>query len=102
MENRILHPCIGLTRADLSNYAVLPGENQRGTPMIVGDQFLHRVNRDGSFDSICMRCFQTIASTHCETALMGTEHRHECDGPPLFISPGPEHASATTASQREA
>jgi len=66
------------------------------------ERFLHHFNCDGSFDSICMRCFQTIASVNCDTALADAEHQHKCDGPPLFISPRSEHASVLTATHREA
>jgi phage tail protein X len=53
---------------------------------IAHDLFPHRLNRDGSFDSICKRCFQTIASGMSETALAAAEQGHTCDGPPLLHS----------------
>jgi hypothetical protein len=53
---------------------------------IAHDLFPHRVNRDGSFDSICKRCFQTIASCSNETALAAAEQEHRCDGPLLLYS----------------
>jgi hypothetical protein len=65
------------------------------------DQFLHRVNYDGSVDSICMCCFQTIASLRSGAVLADAEHQHKCDGPPLFISPRPEHSFALTAAHIE-
>ncbi|HEY4380141.1 MAG TPA: hypothetical protein VGN01_07325 [Acidobacteriaceae bacterium] len=53
---------------------------------IVPSLFPHRVNRDGSFDSICKRCFLTIASCASETELAAAEREHMCDGPPLLHS----------------
>ena len=41
--------------------------------------FPHRLNRDGSFDSICLKCFATIANTITETELKARENIHTCD-----------------------
>lgn len=41
--------------------------------------FKHRQTDDGNVDSICLRCFRTIGSHECETALSMMEARHECD-----------------------
>jgi hypothetical protein len=38
--------------------------------------FLHRADRDGTFDSICIRCFQTIATEFREA--VGAEIEHQC------------------------
>jgi len=42
-------------------------------------QFVHRHNRDGSFDSICAICFRTIANRDREFQLARDEHRHVCN-----------------------
>jgi hypothetical protein len=42
-------------------------------------QFLHRLNDDGTMDSICRECFTTVATTISESALKGEEQRHACD-----------------------
>lgn len=42
-------------------------------------QFLHRANRDGSFDSICKECFRTVATVKCESDLNVAERDHVCD-----------------------
>ncbi len=42
-------------------------------------QFAHRRNPDASFDSICTKCFQTIASEDSEGKLMAHEERHSCE-----------------------
>ena len=41
--------------------------------------FIHRRKSDGAVDSICLRCFRTIASNNHETALAAAEARHECE-----------------------
>ena len=61
--------------------------------------FPHRRNRDGSFDSICKRCFQTIASCSSETALSVAETKHTCDGPPLFIALRPQQNFLLSSTQ---
>jgi hypothetical protein len=42
--------------------------------------FPHRCNSDGTFDSICIECFQTIATTAEEGDLAQRESFHFCDG----------------------
>lgn len=48
--------------------------------------FAHRTNVNGSFDSICLLCFQTIATALTENELVKIEGRHSClqkpAGPP--------------------
>jgi hypothetical protein len=41
--------------------------------------FAHRNNDDGSFDSICHSCFQTIAQSECEQDLQAEERGHVCN-----------------------
>ena len=41
--------------------------------------FPHRHNRDGSHDSICPKCYATIASFRDETELAGSERDHSCE-----------------------
>ena len=40
--------------------------------------FQHRHNRDGSCDSICLRCYRTIASTLYQNWLAYEESNHVC------------------------
>ena len=42
--------------------------------------FSHRENRDGSFDSICLQCFATVASEGHEAELKVGEDAHICPG----------------------
>jgi hypothetical protein len=39
----------------------------------------HRLNKDGTIDSICSRCFRTIASCRHEEDLKAAEIAHVCD-----------------------
>ena len=41
--------------------------------------FRHRENLDGTWDSICMRCYATAAHTHREILLSPAESEHRCD-----------------------
>ena len=41
-------------------------------------EFCHRANDDGTFDSICMRCFDTAGSAKIEEALARLEREHLC------------------------
>jgi hypothetical protein len=40
--------------------------------------FHHRHNPDGSFDSICPRCYRTVSSGLAEANLARDESRHTC------------------------
>jgi hypothetical protein len=40
--------------------------------------FAHRHNPDGTIDSICLRCYLTIASKSEEQELEDSEHHHAC------------------------
>jgi hypothetical protein len=41
--------------------------------------FARRRNRDSTVDSICTKCYQTIASERDETKLTSAEEGHTCD-----------------------
>jgi hypothetical protein len=47
--------------------------------MIYPQKFPHRRNADGTYDSICNRCFATVASGAVETDLIQFEVRHVCE-----------------------
>lgn len=42
-------------------------------------QFVHRVNRNGTIDSICRECFRTVACSESESDLTKPEADHVCD-----------------------
>jgi hypothetical protein len=63
--------------------------------------FPHRENPDGTYDSICPHCFQTVANAESEVALTPAEEEHLCfmlrPFPPLpepYTKPAPRKQSA--------
>ncbi len=46
--------------------------------------FPHRHNKDGSSGSICLICFQTVATEFDEHALAWAERGHVCDPAEIF------------------
>jgi len=43
------------------------------------EPFPHRRNPDGSFDSICRKCFRTVATRRNEADLAQAEREHVCE-----------------------
>ncbi len=41
--------------------------------------FPHRMNSDGSYDSICTKCYATVSSSEHEEDLTAQEELHVCD-----------------------
>lgn len=41
--------------------------------------FSHRLNEDGTYDAICLRCFCTVANEGSEQALKLFEASHHCE-----------------------
>jgi hypothetical protein len=39
----------------------------------------HRRNKDGTFDSICLKCFLTVAHTETEAELLAYDRVHVCN-----------------------
>ena len=50
-----------------------------------GAEFHHRVNADGTIDSICLSCFLTAAKADIGSDLQELEAAHQCDEKELFI-----------------
>jgi len=46
-------------------------------------EFAHRSNLDGTMDSICWKCIETVATVYDEGELLRYEQRHICD--PLLV-----------------
>lgn len=46
--------------------------------MVLFYGFVRRVNRDSTIDSICTRCFRTIATDKDEIPLVNAEKTHTC------------------------
>lgn len=40
--------------------------------------YAHRRNDDGTFDSICLRCYRTVATANTESDLVFSEAKHLC------------------------
>jgi uroporphyrinogen-III synthase len=55
---------------------------------------LHKSNRDGTFDAICLRCFMTIGSAPSIANLGPAENQHVCD--PIVMSRRANHLLETT------
>ena len=47
--------------------------------------FAHRRNSDGSYDSICTKCYATAASAEKEESLSSSESAHVCDPSALYL-----------------
>lgn len=47
-------------------------------------QFVRRVNRDGSVDSICLECFATVATADIDVQLVSPEREHVCEPGALY------------------
>jgi len=41
-------------------------------------KFVHRVNADDSYDSICLRCYRTVGRREVESSLNSDEESHKC------------------------
>ena len=41
-------------------------------------RFVHRQNEDGTFDAICIECFETVAFAVSEPEIVGLERTHSC------------------------
>jgi hypothetical protein len=50
-----------------------------------GRKFHHRVNADGTIDSICLSCFLTVARADIGSDLQGLEAAHRCKNKEPFI-----------------
>jgi hypothetical protein len=57
--------------------------------------FPHRRNKDGSLDSICLKCFETVGSQRTEAELTELDEAHVCNSTPL--SRRNERASLTSS-----
>jgi len=51
------------------------------TTMTTNGTFSHRINSDRTVDSICHKCFATVATAKHESELLAEEELHACDPP---------------------
>jgi hypothetical protein len=61
--------------------------------------FVHR-SRYGSFDSICTKCYKTIANEDVESDLAQLESSHQCSGLDLAYLVHPEAVRPTSPKRR--
>ena len=47
--------------------------------MRLENNFAVRQNTDGSFDGICLNCYQTIGTARSEVDLVALQKEHRCD-----------------------
>ena len=47
-------------------------------PRPTAPSFQHRWNNDGSYDTICMKCFVTVANVQTEAELAEFDGEHVC------------------------
>jgi hypothetical protein len=57
------------------------------TPTSPFEPFPHRRNPDGSFDSICPKCFRTVATRRDEADLAQAERDHVCEDDGIDFPP---------------
>jgi len=60
-------------------YKSVKRSTQLTRPMTNKGKFSHRLNSDGTVDSICHECFVTVAKVQRETDLIPREHLHACN-----------------------
>jgi hypothetical protein len=64
----------------------------------VGFEFPHRMNKDGTTDSICPRCFTTVGRSTWEADLDRMEAAHSCD--PVRLASFSQHRRMPVVSER--
>jgi hypothetical protein len=74
---------LSIIRSETSNVECKPspifGNESRNRGIVYMTQnYAHRCNADGSFDSICLHCFQTVASASTDAVLAQNEMKHRC------------------------
>ena len=61
--------------------------------------FPRRLDRNGIYHSICLTCFQTVATSFSQTTLVEGERHHICEGPPARMMARPGLASQIGAAR---
>src|SRR3954471_2595963 len=76
---RVRHPALSRCRAEFPSSPFGSADHRMFEGGRTMARFPHRSKLDGSFDSICPRCFRTIASGQRIGDLVKAEKRHICD-----------------------
>jgi hypothetical protein len=66
------------SNAECEKSPVFENEPRNRGVIYMSQNYAHRCNTDGSFDSICLHCFQTVASAPIGAALVEHEMQHRC------------------------
>ena len=61
-------------------------------------EFPHRMKKDGTIDSICPRCFETVGCSTWEADLDRMEAAHACD--PARLTSANQHRRMPVVSER--
>ncbi len=64
-------------------------------------KFAHRVNLDRTFDSICRRCIETVATVYDEAEVLRFEQRHVCDPVRVELYNGTKPPSSETVEDSQ-
>jgi hypothetical protein len=60
------------------------------------EKYTHRKNADRSYDSICLQCFRTVATSSDELVLAELENLHKCSGRGMYANAIVESPSWST------
>jgi len=73
------------SNAECAKNLVLENEPRNRGVIYMSRNYARRCNTDDSFDSICLNCFQTVASAPIDGALVEHEMQHRCIGLDLQV-----------------
>ena len=62
------------------------------------NKYVLRKNADGTFDSICLSCYRTAASSLTENGLLSLQAAHACDAVDLWHAQHVARAKMTAAA----
>ena len=66
------------SNAECEKNLVLENEPRNRGVIYMSRNYARRCNGDGGFDSICLHCFETVASAPTDAALAENEMQHRC------------------------
>jgi hypothetical protein len=66
------------TNVECKQSPIFGNESKNRGSIYINQNYAHRCNADGSFDSICLHCLQTVASASIDAALAQNEMEHRC------------------------
>ena len=66
------------SNAECEKSPIFENEPRNRGIIYMSQNYARRCNTDGSLDSICLHCFQTVASAPIDAALVEHEMQHRC------------------------